>query len=185
MQNNWQKAEQVLKKGGVIIAPTDTLYGILARAEEKKAVERIYKIKGRDENKPFIILITDIKDLEKFGIEHSNILENVGMFPKGRKVSFILPCKNPEFKYLHRGTKSLAFRVVGKRNKNLFNLICKVGPLVAPSANPQGLNPAKTITEAKKYFVNHINLYINVGKRDSKPSTIISFLEKKPKIIRK
>lgn len=185
MQNNWQKAEQVLKKGGVIIAPTDTLYGVLARALDKKAVESVYKIKGRDENKPFIILITDIKDLNKFGAKHSNILENVGMFPKGKKVSFILPCNSKKFEYLHRGSKSLAFRLVSKRNKNLFTLIKNVGPLVAPSANPQGLNPAKTIWEAKKYFGDKIDLYINAGKRDSKPSTIISFLEEKPIVLRK
>lgn len=185
MQNDWQKAEQVLKKGGAIIAPTDTLYGILAQALDKKSVERIYKIKGRDNNKPFIILITDIKDLNRFGVEHSNNLQNLGMFPKGKKVSFILSCKYPEFKYLHRGTKSLAFRIVSKRNKNLFDLINKVGPLVAPSANPQGLNPAKTIREAQEYFCDKIDLYINAGKRDSKPSTIISFLEEKPIVLRK
>lgn len=183
--NNWQKAEQVLKKGGAIIAPTDTLYGILARAEDKKAVENVYKIKGRDENKPFIILITGIKDLNKFKIEHSDILQNVRMFSKGKKVSFILSCKYPEFKYLHRGTNSLAFRIVSKRNRNLFNLIKNVGPLVAPSANPQGLNPSKIIKQAKDYFGNKIELYINVGKRDARPSTIISFVDNKPKILRK
>ena len=50
MQKDWSKAEKVLKDGGVMIAPTDTLYGILARAEDKKAVERIYKIKGVQSN---------------------------------------------------------------------------------------------------------------------------------------
>ena len=210
MQNNWQNAEQVLKKGGAIIAPTDTLYGILARAEDKKAVERIYKIKGRDENKPFIILITDIKDLNKFGVEHSNILQNLGMFPKGKKVSFILACDNKKFEYLHRGSKSLAFRIINPRNRNLFKLIQNVGPLVAPSANPQGLKPALNIWEAKRYFGpvrsrspqgdratrllagatsngigNQIDMYMCGGTRNAKPSTVISFLEKKPTIIRK
>lgn len=185
MQNDWKKSEKVLKNGGVIIAPTDTLYGILARAEDKKAVERIYKIKGRDKTKPFIILITDIKDLNKFGVEHSNILQNVGMFPKGKKVSFILLCNSKKFEYLHRGSKSLAFRIVSKRNKSLYSLIQKTGPLVAPSANPQGLDPAKTIVQAKKYFGDKIDLYINAGTRNAKPSTIISLTEGRPKILRK
>jgi L-threonylcarbamoyladenylate synthase len=185
MQNDWSKAEKVLKDGGVIIAPTDTLYGILARAEDKRAVERIYKIKGRDIYKPFIILITDIKDLNKFGVEYSNIQENSRMFPKGKKVSFILACDNKKFEYLHRGSKSLAFRIISPRNKNLFTLIKNVGPLVAPSANPQGLNPAKTIWEAKKYFGNQIDMYMCGGTRNSKPSTVISFLDKKPKVLRK
>ena len=192
MKNNWQKvypnqwgrAKQVLKRGGVIVAPTDTLYGILACAFDKKAVEKVYKIKGRDEGKPFIILITNIKDLNKFGVKHSNILQNIGMF-KGKKISMILPCENKKFAYLHRGKKSLAFRVVSKRNKNLCKLINEVGPLVAPSANPQGLTPAKTIKQARDYFGTKVDLYINAGVKDSKPSTIISFLEKEPKILRK
>ncbi len=183
--NNWGQAEKVLKNGGVIIAPTDTLYGILARAEDRKNVERIYKIKGRDEQKPFIILITSVNHLKNFGVEHSNILQNIGMFPKGKKVSFILSCTSKKFVYLHRGQGSLAFRIIKPRNRNLFTLIQNVGPLVAPSANPQGLSPAKTIWESKKYFGNNIDMYICGGTRNAKPSTIISLVGDKPKILRK
>lgn len=184
MQNDWSKAEKVLNDGGVIVAPTDTLYGILTRALDKKAVERIYKIKGRSENKPFIILITKESDLEIFKIQHTNVLQKTRMFGK-KKVSFILPCESKKFIYLHRGQKSLAFRMISPRNRNLYNLINKTGPLVAPSANPQGLNPSKTITEAKKYFESKIDLYINGGTRNSKPSTIISLIGGKIKILRK
>ncbi|MDQ5971113.1 MAG: L-threonylcarbamoyladenylate synthase [Patescibacteria group bacterium] len=178
ISNNWQKAEKVLNDGGVIVAPTDTLYGILTRALDKKAVERIYKIKGRDATKPFIILVTKIDDLKKFGITaDSNVFVP--------KVSVIVACSNKKLTYLHRGKNSLAFRMIGKRNKNLYNLIMKTGPLVAPSANPQGLSPSKTITEAKKYFESKIDLYINGGTRNSKPSTIISLIGGKIKILRK
>lgn len=181
MNNNWNTAKKILKDGGVIVAPTDTLYGILAQAEDKKAVERIYKIKGRDVGKPFIILITSVKDLDKFNIEHSHILENVRMLPK---VSMIMACEGKKWEYLHRGTKSLAFRLISPRNRHLYALIRAVGPCIAPSANPQGLEPAYTIKEAKNYFGNNIDLYISSGTRKSKHSTIISFLESKPKIIR-
>ncbi len=182
--NDWNQAENILKKGGVIVAPTDTLYGILARAEDKKAVERVYKIKGRNTKKPFIILINSEKDLEKFVIKHSDILKNVGMFV-GKKVSFILNCESKKFEYLHRGNKSLAFRIISPRNRNLYKLIKNVGPLVAPSANPEGLKPAKSILEAKKYFNKQIDLYINGGNRNAKPSTIISLLGEKIEILRK
>lgn len=181
MLNIWNTSKKILKNGGVIIAPTDTLYGILSRAEDKKAVDRIYKIKGRDEGKPFIILITSVKDLDKFNIEHSHIRKGVRMLPK---VSMIMPCGNKKWEYLHRGTKSLAFRLISPRNRHLYALISAVGPLVAPSANPQGLEPAYTIKEAKNYFGDNIDLYIYSGVRKSKPSTIVSFLESKPKVIR-
>jgi|SRR3989344_6543113 len=184
MKNDWGKAEEILNKGGVVIAPTDTLYGILTRAMDRKAVERVYKIKKRNNKKPFIILIKNEKDLEKFEIKHSHILQNVRMF-KNKKVSFILPCESKKFEYLHRGGKSLAFRIISPRNKNLFKLIKNAGPLVAPSANPEGKKPAKNILEAKKYFSTEVDMYISVGTRNAKPSTIISLLGTKPKILRK
>ncbi len=168
---------------GVAIYPTDTLYGIIGSALSKKTVSRIYEIKGRDENKPFIILISKIKELELFGIkishEQKNYLEKV--WPG--KVSVILPCKNSKFNYLHRGTKSLAFRLPKKRS--LRELLQKIGPLVAPSANPQGFPPAKNITEAKKYFGDSIDKYIAGGKLEGKASTVISLLKKDPEILRK
>ena len=175
MKNNWQNAQNILKKDGVVVLPTDTLYGIIASAESKKAVEYIYKIKGRNEDKPFIVLINSYKDLGLFGVkidkEQAKFLEKI--WPG--KVSVILPCMQSKFNYLHRGTKSIAFRMIGEKNKNLFNLIKKVGPLVAPSCNKQGDAPAENITKAKEYFNNEIDLYINGGIRKSSPSTLIKY----------
>jgi len=175
MKNDWKKAIKILKNGGVGVIPTDTLYGIVGRVESKKIVEKIYTIKSRNENKPFIVLITSYKDLKLFGVKVEK--EQAKFFSKiwPGKVSVILPCKSSKWRYLHRGVKSIAFRMIGPKNKNLFNLINKVGPLVAPSANPEGLPPAETIKQAKKYFGNKVNLYINVGKRKFKPSTLIKF----------
>jgi len=175
MKNDWAKAKKILENNGIVVLSTDTLYGIIGKAQSKKAVEKIYKIKGRDENKPFIILISSYKDLEFFGIkinkEQAKFLKKI--WPG--KVSVILPCTLSKWKYLHRGTKSIAFRMIGKRNKNLFNLIKKVGPLVAPSVNTQGEKPAENIKEAKGYFGDNINLYINSGIKKSSPSTLVKY----------
>ncbi len=175
MKNDWIKAEEVLDNDSVVVLPTDTLYGIIGNAFSKKAVQKIYKIKGRDSSKPFIVLISSIIDLEKFGIKvgdkEAKILEK---FWPG-KVSIILPCKLAKFEYIHRGTNSIAFRMIGKKNKNLYELINKVGPIVAPSCNPEGEIPVKTIKEAKKYFTDKITLYINAGKKDVPPSKLLKY----------
>lgn len=175
MKNNWEKAKEILKNDGVVILPTDTLYGIIGRALSKKAVEKIYKIKGRIENKPFIILITSYKDLDifdiKVGKEQAKFLKKI--WPG--KVSVILSCEIDKWHYIHRGIGSIAFRMISSKNKNLFNLINKVGPLVAPSANKEGDQAAEDITKAKGYFSNEIQLYINSGKRKYKASTLIKF----------
>lgn len=175
--------KQVSSKSKIVVLPTDTLYGICTSAFDKPAVESIYEIKGRDENKPFIILISKISDLEKFGISYSlisaqssdgrankRILESV--WPG--KVSVILSLEKSslkKFEYLHRGTGKLAFRL--PRKKALLAYLKKSGPLVAPSANPQGEKPAETIAEAKKYFGTNVDLYIAGGRLVGSPSTII------------
>ena len=177
MKENFSK---FLKEGKISVMPTDTLYGICTSAFSKKSVRKIYQIKGRDDHKPFIILISSILDLKKFGIkltkDQKSFLDNV--WPNS--VSVILPVPQKRFEYLHRGTKSLAFRLPKKKSLELF--IKKTGPLVAPSANPQGLTPATTITEAKEYFGEKIDLYVSDGKIKGKPSIIVSLLENKLKI---
>lgn len=181
--NQWNQVERVLQNGGIVVVPTDTLYGILTKANDKKAVERIYSIKGRDEDKPFIILITSITELEQFGIKKSVYEKYQEVFQP--KTSVILPYTSAKFKYLHRGKESLAFRIISKRNGHLYKLIKKLGPLVAPSANPQGKDPARNRREARAYFGDKIDAYVCYGTRSGKPSTIISLVGGLPVIIRK
>lgn len=182
--NDWIKTKDVLKSGGVAVIPTDTLYGLVARAYDRKAVERVYKVRGRDKGKPCIILISSFSDLKKFGIgisiEQKKFLEKV--WPG--KISVILPCVQSKFQYLHRGTKTIAFRMIGPRNKNLFKILKSVGPLVAPSANPQGLPPAHSRREARQYFGKVVDAYVCVGTKNSKPSTLVEYKNGKLKIIR-
>ena len=178
MKSDWQKAEKILKDNGVGVVPTDTLYGLVGSAFSKEAVGKIYKIKERDATKPFIVLISSLKDLEKFNIkgDYSKIFIS--------KISVLLPCVSSIFKYIHRGTKEIAFRIVNRRNKNLFNLINKVGPVVAPSANKESMKPAENIHEEKKYFGNNVDFYINDGKKVGEPSTLVRIKEGKIEILR-
>lgn len=184
MQNDWQKAEKVLKTGGVAFVPTDTLYGLLASAFNKASVEKVYKIRGRDKGKPCIVLISSFADLKKFGIIlDENQKEFLGKVWPG-KVSVVLPCLQKKLQYLHRGTKTIAFRMIGPRNKNLFKILKSIGPLIAPSANPQGLPPAKKRSEGRKYFGEAVDTYVCVGTKVSKPSTLVEYRNGKLKVLR-
>ncbi len=175
---NTTSAVKILKNDGIGVLPTDTLYGIMGSAFSKKAVERIYKVKGRNSKKPFIILISSLNDLKKFGIIYPVILQTYRidlvkkMWPRKTTIIFPLPKEMwKKFPYLHRGTKSLAFRL--PRKKSLIALLKKTGPLVAPSTNPESLPPATIIAEAKKYFDNKIDFYISGGRKTGSPSRII------------
>ena len=164
LNSKYNQIIKILKSGGIGVMPTDTLYGLVGSAFSKKAINRIYKIKNRDKKKKMIVLISSIKDLEKFGIQHTNKLEFVGMLEKfwPGKVSIIL--------------NNTAFRLPAK--KSLVEILKKTGPLVAPSANPESLEPAENIKKAKEYFGGNVDFYLSGGTLKSKPSTLIKINKK-------
>lgn len=167
-----------IKKGLIGVIPTDTIYGIVCSAMNKKSVERLYKIRKRNLAKPMIILISSIKDLSFFDIKIEKKITD--KYWPG-KVSIIVPVK--KFEYLHRGKNSLAFRLPD--NKDLIKVLKISGPIVAPSANIEGREPAQTIEDAYNYFKDNIDFYVDCGKLKSKPSKIISLMNNKIEIIRR
>lgn len=162
-----------LKVDGVGVIPTDTIYGIVGSALNKEAVKRIKELKGRSANKPFIILIGKISDLDLFDINLNLKIKSKLKKVWPAKVSVILPCENDKFEYLHLGLKSLAFRIPD--DKELRDLLSKTGPLVAPSANPEGKVPAATIADAQKYFSDLVDFYVDGEIQKSRPSKLIKF----------
>ncbi|HCP08244.1 MAG TPA: threonylcarbamoyl-AMP synthase [Candidatus Moranbacteria bacterium] len=170
---NGQKIIEILKKGGVGVLPTDTLYGLVGSALSEKAVGRIFEIKKRDTKKPLIVLISSLEELKLFGIKIDRNMENILEKIWPGKVSVIFPIKNKKWNYLSRGTDSLAVRFPKK--KKLIELLKKTGPLAAPSANPQGQEPARNIAQAKAYFKQRIDFYVSGGSLKSAPSAIIAF----------
>lgn len=171
----------VLKNGGVGVLPTDTLYGLVGSALNERAVERIYDIKKRDKTKKTIILISSKKYLKLFKIKPDGrtrkFLNKVWPNP----VSVVLALSQDEafnkgIAYLHRNSDTLAFRV--PKSKWLRKLLKKTGPLVAPSANPEGLPPAENTEQARAYFGEAVDFYIDGGELKGQPSTIIKLDEK-------
>ncbi len=170
MNNLWEKGAIEVKNGGIVILPTDTIYGIVAKASNPVAVSRLYRIRGRNPKKSCIVLCSSIKELAGLGINADagtkRILSKIWPNP----VSVILPCNQKSFAYLHRGGKTLAVRI--PKNPKLIEFIKKTGPIIAPSANPEGKPPAKNIKEAKSYFGKKVGVYIS-GKVSKKPSTLV------------
>lgn len=155
------KLINLLKKGGVAVIPTDTVYGIVGSALNKKTVKEIYKLRKRSKTKPFIILISSLNDLKIFDVSLTKVQTEF--------LKEVWP--NPLSVVLH----NLAFRI--PKDKWLMNLLKKAGPLVAPSANIEGENPAENIEDARKYFHEKVDFYLDKGRINSQPSTLIE-LEK-------
>jgi len=182
------KTEQtvnVLKKGGLAVLPTDTIYGVHCRALNEKTVEQVYRIRKRDTYKPCIILINDVSQIELFGI---GLFERTKSFLQKiwpGKVSIIIPIakkKQAQFEYLHRGVGSLGFRMPDL--PVLLKILEQTGPLLSTSANLQGQVPAKNIQEAKHYFGKQVDCYLDGGELDSLPSTLARIEKGKLEILR-
>lgn len=155
-----------LKAGGAGLLPTDTIYGLSCRALDRGAVERIRRLKDRGAQKPFIVLISDIKMLDLLSISKEKAGPAKKYWPA--RLSVVLPSLAQEF--LTQGTSSLAVRVPDY--KELRELIEKVGPIVSTSANIEGGEPARTVEEAKKLFGDQLDFYVDVGELDNPPSTL-------------
>ena len=165
----------ILSGGGVAVIPTDTIYGLVGQALNPVTVERIYGIKKRAPEKPCIILVSDILELSCFAVTLSEIQkEKIKEYWPG-PVSVIVDIEDTNFEYLDRGTGTLAFRLPGR--EDLVEIIKQTGPLIAPSANPEGMTPAGNISEARAYFGEAVDAYLDGGDISGKASKIIK-LEK-------
>lgn len=178
---------KIIKNNGVGVLPTDTLYGLVGLAFSQKAVKRIYELKSRQPEKQVIVLISNIKDLKKFGVR---IGQKDKIFLKQlwpNPISVVLPLSHDEeisqkIKHLTFSSDNLAFRI--PKSCWLRRLLKKTGPLVAPSANPEGFPPATTIEEAKKYFNDRADFYVDGYRLENKPSTLIKISENGIEILR-
>ena len=174
---NNKKVEEILKKGGVGVMLTDTIYGLLGKALEEETVKRIYALKKRNPEKPCIILIQSIYDLELFGIQINEKEKEAvkELWSDSRPTSIVFKCTEEKFSYLHRNTNTLALRL--PRSKSLLKLLSKTGPLIATSANPEGLSPAKSIDMAKDYFENSVDFYAGRNTTNETHSRLVSLNE--------
>jgi L-threonylcarbamoyladenylate synthase len=166
--------------GAVGVIPTDTVYGLVARAVDESSVERLYALKQRD-TKPGTVIAADLEQLESLGLKH-RYLKAVEDFWPGA-VSVIIPCSDPALKYLHRGKMSLAVRIPD--DDKLRKLLAETGPLLTSSANQPGEPPATTTAAARQYFGDSIDFYEDGGDLSGRqPSTIIRIVDDAIEIIR-
>jgi L-threonylcarbamoyladenylate synthase len=171
-------AERLLKPGAVGVIPTDTVYGIVARAADESAVERIFmEIKPRD-RKPGTIVAASIDQLVDLGIKR-RYLTAVEQFWPGA-ISVEIP---HSITYLNRGTGRQAFRIPD--DPKLLALLEETGPLQTTSANPPDLETAATLQQAKDYFGDKIDFYEDGGDLSGRPpSTVIRIVDDAIEVVR-
>ncbi|MBX4188589.1 threonylcarbamoyl-AMP synthase [Candidatus Saccharibacteria bacterium] len=158
---------RLLKNGGAGLLPTDTIYGLSARALDADAVEKLRRLKGRDSNKPFIVLMSDVKMLDLLSIPQSQAEIVKEYWPGPLSMIFNAP-KAPDWLRATDGTLAIRLPVYDE----LRQLIQLTGPLISTSANLQGECPRNSVMEAKLLFGEQLDFYVDVGRLDNPPSTL-------------
>lgn len=161
-----------IRTGNIGVLLTDTIYGVVADANNETAVERIYEVRGRRNDKPCIVLISDIDQIwdQDVAAPFASILKK---YWPGR-VSVVLPVGSKTPPFVHRNfNQTVVFRLPD--DDQLRQLIAETGPLIAPSANPEGMVPAMDINQAQEYFGDTIDFYVDSGRcNTTTPSSIIA-----------
>lgn len=157
----------MIHAGAVGVLPTDTLYGIVARAASPEAVERLYSLKHR-EHKPGTTIAATDEQLVELGVDATVVSQVAQYWPA--PLSIVLP-QPDSLAYLHQGVGESPFRVVA--DEELHMLLLQTGPLVTSSANQPGEPPARDRAEAQAYFGDKVDFYVDAGDiGDREPSTI-------------
>jgi L-threonylcarbamoyladenylate synthase len=176
------QASKLFYEGKVFVYPTDTIYGFGANPFNSDPVDKIGKIKGRDAEKKYILLINNIdlllKHVEIHSENHIDFLLSIWPNP----ISVILPLRTNTKKLLKSDTA--AFRI--PNNRFCINLIEEINsPLISTSVNRSGLPPLKQYGEIIEQFSTEVDgIFFTEKKSYVESSTLIDLSNHEPKLLR-
>lgn len=181
-------ATEVIKKGGVIIYPTDTIYGIGASALDQKAIDKVYRIKSRPGTKPLSVIVSDIKMAKKY-VRLGKMQEEIFSALLPGAFTLILPFRAYKSnKILTVSDKTLSIRIPDSKITSMLSKELRI-PFTATSANLSGLPGSGNVNEVLNQLKNkegEIDLVLDAGILPKKnPSKIIDLTGDEPEIIRK
>ncbi|MDD2646499.1 MAG: L-threonylcarbamoyladenylate synthase [Patescibacteria group bacterium] len=177
---NIKLARQIIKKGGIIIYPTDTIYGLGADIFNQQAVKKIIDIKGRKKTNPISVMISDflqIKKIASVNARQAKIIKTLlpGPFTviltKNKSISDLLTAKRKTI-----GVRWPKLKICQALAKNL--------PITTTSANLSGQPNTLSVNKLNKIFKNKVDLMLVGGKMSGRASTIIDLTVGPFKILR-
>ena len=180
------RASAVLRRGGVIIYPTDTLYGLGADALSNEAVDKVYDIKGRDERKPIHAVFADLEMVEEYAELNDAARKLAEKFFPG-PLTMVLKKKAGVTTGIGRGMETIGVRIPD--NEFCIELAKALGkPYTTTSANAGGEQPELTIEKITRQLgegTRLVDLAIDGGMLPlSAPSTVVTVATGVPAVLR-
>ena len=179
-----KRAATILRKGGVVAFPTETVYGLGANVFDAAAVARIFEIKGRPRFDPLIVHVSDLQQAESlFADFPANVRGLARRFWPG-PLTLVLPKRRKVPDIVTAGLPTVAVRMPD--HPMALPLIRETGtPLAAPSANPFGRVSPTTVEHVRKQLGRDVDLVLDGGPcRVGIESTILSFVDSTPALLR-
>jgi tRNA threonylcarbamoyl adenosine modification protein (Sua5/YciO/YrdC/YwlC family) len=175
-------AADVLHKDGVIVYPTDTIYGLGCSIFSKKGVEKIMRLKQREGNKPLSFICSDISEVSKYA-RVTDFAFKVMKSALPGPFTFILEAKKTVPKLIQAKRKTVGIRIP---DSNICLEIIKAlgSPITSTSANISSEPELTEVYDIELLFRNQIGLYIDGGPLISEPSTVINLVNDDIEILR-
>ncbi len=177
-----RQVADTLRKGGIIAYPTDTHYGIGCDIMNKKAIEKIYRLKQRDKSKPFSFICSDLKNISDYAKVSNYAYKTMKRLLPG-PYTFILEGSKLVPKIMLTKRKTAGIRVPD--NRICMMIVEELGnPIISTSATEEDGSYFYDASLIDDYFSSRLDLVIEGGPVPMEPSSVISMIDDEPEIIR-
>jgi L-threonylcarbamoyladenylate synthase len=179
-----QRAATIIQKGGIILYPTETIYGLGCDLFNEKAVKRLYTIKKRPETKPALVLIGNISMLRELVVDipllASRLMKRFWPGP----LTILFKAKKNISPLITAGSGMIGVRLSGSKFCVKLLTVCRI-PIVSTSANISGKLFLNDIDSLEKIFATEIDLIVDAGNLPSSlSSTVVDVSSGSVKVIR-
>lgn len=176
------KAVEILHDGGLIIYPTDTVYGIGCDITKKAAIERIYRVKGMEKQKPLSFVCSNIKDISKYAKISTAHYRDLRRYLPG-PYTFILPATREVPKALISKQKTVGIRIPD-HSMTLAIVEALGNPIISTSVNISEQSFASDPQEFAEYYEGRVDLILDSGPTWAELSSVIDMTDVTPEVIR-
>ncbi|MFY9619964.1 MAG: L-threonylcarbamoyladenylate synthase [Pyrinomonadaceae bacterium] len=180
---NRKRVTEVIARGGVIAFRTDTFYGLGADPFNASAVQKVKDLKGREGDKPILVLISDVEQLDRLIENRSPAFDKLAKKFWPGALTIIGEATGRLPGELTAGTRSVGVRLPDDDGVRSLVRACG-GALTATSANLSGEPAARSAAEALKYFGENVLIVDGGATKTDQPSTIVNVIGSEVKLVR-